>query len=401
MSDPFRGLPVIPEEIAEDSAPRKRRRASGATASSSSATQAVSAIVPAARSAAVPGQGLPPGLPVIPDSSAEVPGQGLQQGLVQHVHRGSHKDGEGAVPAALQEVLRNMQQVLAKPLDVELAKDFLGSRRRGRAVKLSTFLERMLPRQQGRKHHLSRTEDVLSTLTGMSIFTIQTVLRRVKSRQGRAEPCKGAGGRPSHRGPSSADAEQDDVSQSGESDGELQEEVDLDEPRIDEPVVQAPGPEVQRAHDLRHVGWRLGALVARIFVDPRLPISAFTPFVSFMDAQAPGCVGELNHGFDFFSALSRCMISHLQLCTALDHWAKVPALGIPSDFARIIDGYTCEGEPCQVVVHIITRSSGDLDWVLVDIAPNAGAVVGGEDRSSPSKIVPGLGQGASYDHQSY
>ena len=385
MSDALAGLPIIPEETAEGSASRKRRRVSEGTVCSRPATQLSSAGVPVSDSAGVPAQGLPQGLPVIPEPSDIT-------GLVQHVHRGSHKDGEGAVPAALQEVLRNMQHVLAKPLDVKSAQDFLRSRRRGRLVRLSTFLDKVLPRQQGKTHHLSRTEDCMSTLTGMSIHTIQTILRRLKSRQGRAECCKGGGGRPSHQGPSGVVPEQDEESKFGdgddESNDELGEEVELFGPSFDEHVVQAPGPELQRAHDIFHVGWRLGALVARIFVDPRLPISAFTPFVSFMDAQAPGCVGELNHGFDFFSALSRCMVSHLQLCTALEHWAKVPALGIPSDFARIIDGYTCEGEPCQVVVHVVTRPSGDLDWILVDVAPNAGAAVGGEDRSRLTHRVP-------------
>ena len=371
------GLPFIPEESAGASVSRKRRRASGGTASSSAVARSSSAIVPVASSAAAPDQGLPHGLPAVLEESDN-------SALVQHVHRGSHKDGEGAVPAALQEVLRNLQRVLAQTLDVEHAKRFLGSRRPRRPVRLSTLLDKMLPRQQWKTHHLSRAEDVMSALTGMSAYTIQTVLRRVKSRHGRAEPCKGAGGRPSHRGPSGVDPKQDDESHSsqfGEGEDELREGVELDEPSFAEPVVQALGLDLQRGHDLRQVGWRLGALVARIFVDPRLPISAFTPFVAYMDAQAPGCVGELNHGFDFFSALSRCMVSHLQLCMALEHWAKVPALGIPSDFARIIDGYTSEGEPCQIVVHVITRPSGDLDWVLVDIAPIAGAVSGGEDRS--------------------
>ena len=83
------------------------------------------------------------------------------------------------------------------------------------------------------------------------------------------------------------------------------------------------------------------------------------------------------------------MVAHLQLCIALEHWARVPALGIPSDFARIVDGYTCEGEPCQVIVHVITRPNGDLDWLLADVAPNAGAVSVVQDRSySRGEVTP-------------
>ena len=46
---------------------------------------------------------------------------------------------------------------------------------------------------------------------------------------------------------------------------------------------------------------------------------------------------------------------------------------MPSDFARVIDGYTVDGEPCQILVHIVTTSSGNLEWMLVDVVANASA----------------------------
>ena len=370
------GLPPVPEECAADGASLptacKRRRASDGAAGSSSA------LAPAADSAGVSEHVLPHGLPRISDSAGV---------SVEHVHRGSHKDGEGAVPCALQEVLRNMQHVLAQRVDVECVQGYLASKRRDRPVKLFTLLQNVIPKRQGKKHHAARMDEVVATLTGMNLFTVQAVRRRLKSRQGKAAACKGAGGRPTHREPSGDDPEPEKEHSSSDGTCDLLEDVVLDEPRFAEPLVQAARPDLQPGHDVRQVGLRLGALVARVYIDPRLPISAFTPLVSFMDAQSPGCVGEVNHGDKFFSALGRCMVSHLQLCTALEHWATVPALGIPSDFARIIDGYTCEGEPCQVIVHIITRPSGDLEWLLVDVAPNAGAVSVGQDRSHSSGKV--------------
>ena len=65
------------------------------------------------------------------------------------------------------------------------------------------------------------------------------------------------------------------------------------------------------------------------------------------------------------------MAAHLNLCIALQHWSRVPALNLPSDFARILDGYTCCGEPCQILLHVITLPSGDLQWLLLDVVPNA------------------------------
>lgn len=109
----------------------------------------------------------------------------------------------------------------------------------------------------------------------------------------------------------------------------------------------------------------------RIYVDPSLPSSSYTPFVSFLDAFAPGTVGEINHSKVFFNAMGQCMVAHAQLCACLEHWAIIPALGIPSDFARVLDGYTCEGESCQILIHVVTRASGELDWFLVDVVPNA------------------------------
>ena len=126
-------------------------------------------------------------------------------------------------------------------------------------------------------------------------------------------------------------------------------------------------------------------------MDPGLPISAFTSFLSFMDAFAPGSVGEVNHSHHFVSGLGQCMVAHVKLCACLEHWARIPALGILSDFARILDGYTCEGEACQILIHIVTRVSGEVDWLLVDVVPNASATdMGSEDRIHKFKFATPL-----------
>jgi hypothetical protein len=85
----------------------------------------------------------------------------------------------------------------------------------------------------------------------------------------------------------------------------------------------------------------------------------------------PGSMGSINHSSKFCRNFGRVMLGHLRLCVALQHWAQVPALRMASDFSRVVDGFTCLGEPTQIVVHIITLPSGDLEWMLIDIVPNA------------------------------
>lgn len=109
----------------------------------------------------------------------------------------------------------------------------------------------------------------------------------------------------------------------------------------------------------------------RIYVDPYLPISSFETFTDLVDSYFPGSLGQINHSRHFCLNFGRTMSSHLRLCVALQHWACVPALGLPSDFARILDGFTCCGEPCQVLVHVVTLPSGDIAWLLLDVVPNA------------------------------
>ena len=62
---------------------------------------------------------------------------------------------------------------------------------------------------------------------------------------------------------------------------------------------------------------------------------------------------------------------HLQTCIALQHWQRLPALRIPSDFLRVIDGYTCLGEPLLVLVHVLTMRDGRISYMTFDLSPNS------------------------------
>ena len=111
-----------------------------------------------------------------------------------------------------------------------------------------------------------------------------------------------------------------------------------------------------------NIGLRVAELAARFYIDPHLPTSAFTSMLCWLDQQRPGCVGETNHTFNFVRDFGRVMIMHLNFCSAVEHWQRVPALNIPSDFARVVDGYTCMGEPLLLLVHCLTNAKGDLVW---------------------------------------
>ena len=404
------GLPDIPEESAAAPGAADAACASATLPTSTQVEHVHRGSHKKRRAASVPG------LPDIPEESAAVPGAAdaacasaagapgtssagapgtsstalPTSAQVEHVHRGSHKDGDGAVPPALQEVLRNLRDALEQPMDVQSGMKYLNSRRPNQTVTVSMFLDHVLGLKHGSKkesgcRHVSRTEDVIASLTGMRARTLQAVFLSLRARHGRAKVCGGAGGRPSSRVVSDCVPDSDSAPVDLPS-AEILEDLDVHDIECyggaTSDAAMAPDcqstPDRHHVHDVRSIGLRLGALVARIYAEPRLPASAFTPLVAFMDAQSPGCVGELNHGTDFFTGLGRCMAQHLQQCIALEHWAVIPALGIPSDYARVIDGYTCEGEPCQVIVHILTTPSGDLEWLLVDVAPHAVA----EDVSS-------------------
>ena len=120
----------------------------------------------------------------------------------------------------------------------------------------------------------------------------------------------------------------------------------------------------------------------RIYMDVGLPASSYMPFVSFLEAFVPGTVGEVSHGTRFLMDLDRSWWPMQSFARFLEHWAIIPALGMPSDFARVLNGYTCEGESCQILIHIVTRANGELHWLLVDIVPNANAKEAGKEWDS-------------------
>ena len=316
-----------------------------------------------------------------PEVLSALPDDGSRRRGVTFVHKGSHKDGEGTVPPALQEALANMSDSLSRPLCIEEAWGMLRRQRKDSQLTIAVFLCAVLPCKGG--IHIPKAHSVAAHLVGMSARTVSNIVSAMRKRGNLPVRARGAGGRPRRE-------DRPMVRERPSEDGNHMEFEDLlvdvapsEVPPSGEQQVMAPVPQpiAEFEPDPIQIGLKLAALVARIYVDPVLPLTSFTSFVSLMDAFAPGSVGDLNHSHHFALGLGQCMVAHVQLCAALEHWARVPALAIPSDFARVLDGYTCEGEACQILLHIVTHTSGELDWLLIDVVPNASARdMGSEDR---------------------
>ena len=109
----------------------------------------------------------------------------------------------------------------------------------------------------------------------------------------------------------------------------------------------------------------------KVYVDHELPMAAYPSFVSWLDMHMPGRWGSTNHSWWFSQKFGRCCTRHAVTCAAAQHWGRLPALRIPSDFSRAIDGYTCMGEGILVVIHFVVSSTGELYYVAASLSPNA------------------------------
>lgn len=303
----------------------------------------------------------------------------VRGGNTPHISR-RHIDGSGVVSEAVQEILGNLNARLDVRVTRGKIESFLSLLPRRRSVcKISALLQFLLEVEVA--PHITLVDAVVAHLVGMKARTVANTTSEMR----RAGWCtlerSGCVGRPSRVAAAPPPVDGEAVP---ESSAELLRDLAVEESEDD-----APNPEPARgsapatadsssaaqapswAQDGRSIGLRLGSLAARVYVDPHLPMSAFTGLASWIDEHAPGMVGTTNHGSDFPVIFGRVMGVHLQTCLALTHWQLLPALQIPSDYQRVIDGYTCMGEPLLVLVHVLTLPDGTLTYMNVDMSPNA------------------------------
>ena len=157
---------------------------------------------------------------------------------------------------------------------------------------------------------------------------------------------------------------------------------ELDQGAADEGVCDAPGAFVglnhaplrdylagcldETAHPHLKPGLLLASLAANLNAEG-LPLSSFTRFVDFVDHHAPGSCGSTNHR-DFARNYVGAMSRELERRQCQMLWGVVPALGIPSDFQRVLDHLTPNhGETLLIVTLVITTATGDIVPVTLDL----------------------------------
>ena len=298
---------------------------------------------------------------------------------VASIHQGSHKEGDGVVPPAVQEVVRNMRGALAKTVGMASLMEVQKRCIKGRRITLATVID-MLAGSKTTGAHVSVADRAISAMSGLSCHTVSSIHRRMRASSGQAWQPQGAGGRPhlAEQRTEAADTLRDDVDIFLDSDlvgvagvaGPVR-----DTGSVGSAGVIQPSPQTEKVQFTRHdLGLHVGRLATFVYTNPLLPAKSYTSLVSLMDAMSPGCLGSTNHGVKFCLNFGRTLAAQLQFCIGMQHWARIPALGLPSDFARVLDGYTCLGESCQVLIHTITLQSGELAWLLLDVVANAAAV---------------------------
>ena len=123
--------------------------------------------------------------------------------------------------------------------------------------------------------------------------------------------------------------------------------------------------EVWREHPNFSVGLRLAEL-ATMWLVHGWQKSTFSQFAAWMNRQAVGCIGTLNHSERWLNGFQASLIQACHTCTASSLHALVPATGTPSFLSRIIDVVSINSFSLLPTIHVYTTCEGKLSWALLD-----------------------------------
>ena len=123
--------------------------------------------------------------------------------------------------------------------------------------------------------------------------------------------------------------------------------------------------EVWREHPNFSVGLRLAEL-ATMWLVHGWQKSTFSQFTAWMNRQAVGCIGTLNHSERWLCGFQASLIQACHTCTASSLHALVPATGTPSFLSRIIDVVSINSFSLLPTIHVYTTCEGKLSWALLD-----------------------------------
>ena len=139
-----------------------------------------------------------------------------------------------------------------------------------------------------------------------------------------------------------------------------------------------------REHPVWPVAMRMAEL-STFWIRNALPRNLFHKFVSWLHMHWRGSMGDLNHNGDYWLHTFQTSLNRvLERSTCASLHELVPALGMPSDIARVVDGISVlSGESLWAVIHVVTSASGRLSWHLLDL-PNLANL----PKSSRSKGLP-------------
>ena len=117
------------------------------------------------------------------------------------------------------------------------------------------------------------------------------------------------------------------------------------------------------------VGLRLGS-IALFLISSALPGEYYPDLIAMLDSFFPGEFGEINHGRHFVTRFKRSLMRTLKRYVYWDLHAKLPALGLPSDYAVISDGITASNG-CALHAHIaaVEGRCGRMQLHLLGLEP--------------------------------
>jgi len=114
---------------------------------------------------------------------------------------------------------------------------------------------------------------------------------------------------------------------------------------------------------------RVGTLVVKLIADGAT-LNGFEDWIQTLDSLFPGEFGELNHSRYFAEQFSNTLLQMIEVSSMCELQCLLPALQIPSDFARVIDGITVSiGEGLLIHILIAMGRDGVMRWHLLDLTP--------------------------------
>ena len=136
------------------------------------------------------------------------------------------------------------------------------------------------------------------------------------------------------------------------------------------------------------MGIRAGSLAARLVVEG-LGLSRFPEWVHFLDAHFPMELGQINRSRTFAERFATALLQEASRSVVHHLHVRLRALGIPSDYVRVIDGITPSVGESLLIHVLVTIDRGEyhsLKWSLLDLTPQ-----GKTGQSPPRPLEPVLG----------